>query len=161
RPINQPFVGTSSQRPIPGFSNITQNERANLSAYHSFQAKLERRFSAGITAISSYTWSHSIDCCSGIRDPYNLRWERSTSSFDVRHRQVNSFSSDLPFGPNRHFLSSATGPFATIVSGWQIAGIATFSTGNPLTPTVSGDVSLIGAGSARANRIADGNLPRG
>ncbi len=161
RPINQPAVGTTSVRPIPGWSNITQNERANLSAYHSFQAKLERRFSAGITAIASYTWSHSIDCCSGIRDPYNLRWERSTSSFDVRHRQVNSFSYDLPFGSNRHFLASASGPFAKIVSGWQIAGIATFSTGNPFTPSVSGDVSLIGAGSARANRVADGNLPRG
>lgn len=164
RPINQPVLGPGSadlRRPIQGFSNIIQNERANLSAYHSFQAKFERRFSSGLTAISAYTWSHSVECCSNVRDPNNQRWDRTTSGFDVRHRQVNSFSYDLPFGPNKHFLSGTSGLLGKIAGGWQVAGIATFSTGNPFTPIVSGDISGIGAANARANRIADGNLPRG
>ena len=121
----------------------TQNERAGLSNYHSLQGKFERRFSNGLTAISSYTWSHSIECCGGIRDASNLFWEKSSSNFDVRHRQVNSFSYDLPFG------RSATGPLEKFIRGWQLAGIVTFQTGNPFTPSVSGDVANVGDSSSR------------
>ena len=150
----------SSDLPFTAFAAITQNERAALSNYHSFQAKLERRFSGGLTAISSYTLSHSIECCSGIRDANNLVWEKSNSSFDVRHRQVNSFSYDLPFGPNHMIASGATGALGKFVSGWQVAGILTFQTGNPFTPSVTGDIANVGDSSSRPNRIASGTLPR-
>jgi hypothetical protein len=158
RPINSAVIGPGSipsRRPFPAFAGINQNERANMSTYHSFQGKLERRFSSGLTAIASYTWSHSIECCSGIRDANNLFWEKSNSSFDVRHRQVNSFSYDLPFGTN------ATGALEKIIGGWQVAGILTFQTGNPFTPSVPGDVANVGDNSSRPDRISDGTLPRG
>lgn len=73
----------------------------------------------------------------------------------MRHRQVNSFSYDLPFG------RSATGPLEKFIRGWQLAGIVTFQTGNPFTPSVSGDVANVGDSSSRPDRIADGTLPRG
>jgi len=158
RPINNAVIGPGSiqsRRPFTAFAAITQNERAGLSNYHSFQAKLERRFSGGLTAISSYTLSHSIECCGGSRDANNLFWEKSTSSFDVRHRQVNSFSYDLPFG------RGAAGVLGTVISGWQMAGIVTFQTGNPFTPSVSGDIANVGDNSSRPDRISDGTLPRG
>jgi hypothetical protein len=158
RPINNAVIGPGSiqsRRPFQAFAAITQNERAGLSNYHSLQGKLERRFANGLTAISSYTWSHSIECCGGARDANNLFWERSSSNFDVRHRQVNSFSYDLPIG------RSATGVLEKVISGWQLAGILTFQTGNPFTPSVSGDVANVGDNSSRPDRIADGILPRG
>lgn len=163
RPINNAVIGTGaiqSRRPFTAFAAITQNERAGSSNYHSFQAKLERRFAGGLTAIGSYTLSHSIECCSGIRDAANLAWEKSPSSFDVRHREVNSFSYDLPFGPNKPF-ANGTGPASKIVGGWQIAGIVTFQTGNPFTPSVTGDLANVGDSSSRPNRIKDGTLARG
>ena len=162
RALNNAVIGpgsVQSRRPFTAFAAITQNERAGLSNYHSFQAKLERRFSGGLTAIGSYTLSHSIECCSGARDANNQVWERMTSSFDVRHRQVNSFSYDLPFGPNRTF-ANGTGPASKIIGGWQVAGIVTFQTGNPFTPTVSGDIAGVGDTSSRPDRIKDGNLAR-
>ena len=158
RPINSAVIGAGSiqsRRPFQAFAAITQNERAGLSNYHSLQGKFERRFSGGLTAISSYTWSHSIECCGGIRDANNLFWEKASSNFDVRHRQVNSFSYDLPLGRN------ASGPLEKLIRGWQLAGIVTFQTGNPFTPSVSGDVANVGDSSSRPDRIADGTLPRG
>jgi len=36
------------------------------STYHSFQTKLEQRFSAGLSYLVSYTWSKSLDNGSGL-----------------------------------------------------------------------------------------------
>src|SRR5207247_2289614 len=95
---------------------ITQTERSLSSVFHSLQAKFERRFSVGLTAVSAYTWSHSIDTGGpvgtgggNIQNNYDLRAERGNSPFDVRHRLVNSYSYELPIGADRRFLSGATG----------------------------------------------------
>jgi len=174
RPINQPQPGPGSvatRRPFPNFGAITQNERAGVTVYHSMQAKFERRFSGGATFISAYTLSHAIACCAGVtglggsfgapaQNPLNLRADRAQTSYDVRQRQVNSFSYELPFGPNKHFLGGTTGPISKVVGGWQVAGIATFTTGQHFTPVVSGDITGIGVSTTRPNRIGDGNLPR-
>jgi hypothetical protein len=74
---------------------------------------------------------------------------------------VNSFSYELPFGAGKPFMSGLSGVADLILGGWQLAGVATFSTGQSFTPTVSGDIARIGSSSVRPNRIADGNLPRG
>jgi hypothetical protein len=170
RAINQPQPGAgsvASRRPFPTFGAITQNERAGVTVYHSLQGKFERRFAAGATFISAYTLSHAIACCSGVtglgaaQNPLNLRADRAQTAYDIRNREVNSFSYELPFGPNKAFLGGLTGPAAKVVGGWQVAGIATFTTGQHFTPTVSGDITGIGVTSTRPNRIGDGNLPRG
>jgi hypothetical protein len=163
RNINKPRLGpgsVNSRRPIQGWGNLSQNERADSSSYHSMQAKFERRFSAGMTFVSSYTWSHSIGCCGDGRDPDNLRNERAQSGFDIRHRQVNSFSYELPFGPNKPLLAGMTGVANALLGGWQVAGIATFSTGQSFSPSVSGDIAGVGSNSSTPNRIKDGSLPR-
>jgi hypothetical protein len=170
RAINQPQPGAGtvqSRRPFPAFAGITQNERAGITVYHSLQGKFERRFAEGATFISSYTLSHAIACCSGVtglgsaQNPQNLRADRAQTAYDIRHRQVNSFSYELPFGPNKPLLAGVTGVPAKLIGGWQIAGIATFTSGQKFTPTVSGDITGIGNSSTRANRIGNGNLPRG
>lgn len=164
RDINQPRLGAgsiNSRRPIQGWGNISQTERADRSNYHSMQAKLERRFSAGLTFVSAWTWSHSIECCSGAQDPDDLRNGQQQSSFDIRHRQVNSFSYELPVGSKKRFLSGISGVASALLGGWQVAGIATFSTGQSFTPAVSGDIAQVGSSSTRPNRRGDGVLPRG
>ena len=64
--------------------------------YNALSLKATRRFSQGLSVISSYTWAKSIDDTSGIRTqgidtlfPQNsncIQCERGLSSFDVRHR---------------------------------------------------------------------------
>ena len=171
RNINQPPLGpgtVASRRPYPAFSNITKSERSFASNFNSMQAKFERRFSGGLTFVSAYTLSHSIDNQSpggtgggGTQDSYNFHAERGNSPWDIRHRMANSYSYQLPIGPGQHFLGKASGVLGNLIGGWQIAGISTFSTGQSFTPAVSGDIAQIGATSVRPNRIGDGSLPRG
>jgi hypothetical protein len=52
-----------------------------------------------------YTWSHSIDEGSGLRNGasagqgniYNRKFDRGNSEFDVRHRYVGTVVYELPF----------------------------------------------------------------
>jgi hypothetical protein len=126
------------------------------------QAKFERRFSAGATFVSAYTWSHVIQCCAGAQDSNDLHTGgRGNASFDIRHRLVNSYSYELPIGKGKHFFTGLSGVASTLASGWQVAGITTFSTGQALTPSVSGDIPGTGVNSVHPNRIADGVLPQG
>ena len=79
--------------------------------------KLQRRFSKGLTYLTSYTWSRSIDYGSAIRvhktdllfpqSGYDLRAERGLSSFNVPHRSVTSVLYELPFGKGRRFISQS------------------------------------------------------
>ena len=107
-------------------------------------SKLTKRFSNGVTALVSYTWSKSIDETSGIRtsdsdtlfsqDGNCMRCERGLSAFDNRHRLVVSGLYDLPFGKGRNvdirnrFLDAVAG-------GWQIGSIVTWRSGFPINPS--------------------------
>ena len=53
------------------------------SSYSSFQAKYQRSLSKGLQALTSYTWSHSIDNASNNFNIYYLL--RASSDFDIRH----------------------------------------------------------------------------
>ncbi len=117
--------------------------------------------SRGLTLFASYTWSKSIDDASnGIyggtrgvsfpQDSYNARAERAPSSFDVRHRLSVNFVYDLKFLPNR-----LEGLPKRLTEGWQLSGILTSSSGIPITPFISTDVSLTGELNDRPNVIGD------
>jgi hypothetical protein len=164
RNINQAVLGAgsiNSRRPIPTWGNVSQTEDSYSSNYHSFQTKFERRFAAGATFVSAYTWSHAIQCCSGAQDQQDLHTGgRGNASFDIRHRLVNSYSYEFPIGPGKAFFSNASGVLGKLAGGWQIAGITTNSTGQALTPSVAGDISNTNASSVHPNRVGDGTLPR-
>jgi len=128
---------------------------------------LTKRFSGGLSLISSYTYAKSIDNTSGIRVqgydtlyPQNsncLSCERGLSSFDERNRFVTSVLYDLPIGKGR--VLNATNPFLNrIVGGWQIGGITTIQGGLPQVITIGGvDRSNTGVGDDRPNATGAGN----
>ena len=63
---------------------------------------------------------------------------------------------ELPFGPNRAFLSKG-GVWSKVLDGFSISGDFTFASGNYATPVYSGTTAEIqsGAGSSlRPNRVA-------
>src|SRR5260370_3833351 len=76
-------------------------------------------------------------------DPYNLRLDRGLASFDTRHRFVNTYVYDLPFGRTRRWLQS--GPGSWILGGWQTSGILQLQTGFPFTINLTGDTANVGA----------------
>jgi len=134
-----PPTNINSRRPnFPVYAGGFQvmNDAAH-SSYHGLYLRYQKRFSRGLTVLSSYSWSKSIDNGSGIRtvdgdsltpsNDYNLAGERGLSAYDFRHRWTTSFVYELPFGRNAN-------PFArALIGGWQMGGITTLQSGFPFT----------------------------
>ena len=55
-----------------------------------------------------------------------------------------SYVYDLPFGPGGRFASNLSGVAGKIVGGWEISGIYVARSGQPFTPSWSGDIANIG-----------------
>ncbi len=139
RDINQPAPGTRFPNlpRNPLFGEITQQEGSGASNYHSLQARLQQRLTAGLSLLGAYTFGKSIDNASGVfastgdpnypQNSFNLAAERGRSGFDVRHRFSLSYSYDLPFGKNQKGAAKA------LLNGWQTYGVITLQTGRPFT----------------------------
>ena len=172
RGINQPApgAGTTAQvnarRPYPNFGNISWFESNANSNFHSLQARFEKRYSAGLSMLSSYTWAKSIDNAPGFASnssaslamPQNARYmagERGRSDFDVRHRIVVSTVYELPFGPGKRVV--VNGPAGILLRGWQLSGIFSAQSGNPVTPYLTANISNTFGGTDRPNVVGDPN----
>ena len=164
RQVDNPFFGVSSAtgllggpvipagqllRPYPHFAGLIHvNGSLAHSSYHSFQAKLRKRYSRGLHLLATYTWSKLLDDTSGITgvEPNtgytnsNRRYlDKSLSALDIAHRFVASFQYELPFGTGQRFLSGRGGASA-LTSGWRLSGIATMQSGSPLSISSQQDV---------------------
>ena len=129
------------------------------SAYNSLQAKLERRFSNGMSYLASYTWSHNLD---DSIDPLGggttyrmwqiipISHEITNSNYDVRQRFTFNGSYELPFGRGRAIMNKAPIWLDEIAGGWR--GDLTFvsQTGLPFTVTTNGINTPSGQGQARS-----------
>jgi hypothetical protein len=165
-PTPQGCPSVNARRPFQGFGGITGGfiESAGNSNYHGMTVRVERRFASGLSFLSSYAWSKSIDDGSGIstgsdssgvaQDARNLRAERAVSDFDVTHRWVLSYVYDLPFGKGKRIAPSSK-VMDVLVSGWQMTGIMTMQTGRPFTVTVGRDNSQTGGNADRPNLVGD------
>ena len=142
--------GVAARRPYPFFSSIVDTEFRANSSYNGLQATFEKRYSKGLSFLSSYTWGHSLDDAGLFggdhQDTLNLKADRANSPYDVRHTFVLSFNFEMPFGRNSKGFTSA------LVRGWQMNGILRLSTGLFLTPTV-GPNNLNGSGFQRADVV--------
>jgi hypothetical protein len=155
--INQPTPGAGaiqSRRPYPQWGPITWVDPVGNSDYQSLSARLERRYSNGLSLLMSYTYSHSIDedpmNDSGdgevaIMNPLNIAANRGDSPFDIRQRLVTSLVYELPFGSHRAFGSNLPRYLRAPISGWETTAIATEQTGPPFTVITSKDISNTGA----------------
>jgi len=140
------------------------------SSYHALQARFQQRFSHGVTFLSAYSWSKSIDNGSGVRtvdgDPltpsndHNLSLDRGLSAFDFRHRSTTSFLYELPIGRGKALLGGMNRVANALIGGWQIGGIVTLQSGFPFTMFCgSGSVQNGGDNCYPDNLGGDPNLP--
>jgi hypothetical protein len=164
--INDPLPGpgaVNARRPFPLYGTITLNSAFAHATYESLQAKAEKRFGNGLALLTAYSYSHTIDNSVNGEDsgngpttpqnPRDTRAEKASSSIDLRHRFVNSTIYELPFGKDKTWRRFLLG-------GWQVGGIVVAQSGTPFTATVNGNPANTSgaAGTARPNRIGDGNL---
>ena len=133
-------------RPFPQYDGVSAFRVPGAeSIYHAMTLRLDKRFSDGISLLSSYTWGKLIDDASTTvgflgqagaqQNAYDRAADRSISSQDIRHRFVTSFVYDLPFGRGRRFGRDWSEPLDRVLGGWQVNGIATFQSGLPLIIT--------------------------
>jgi hypothetical protein len=135
--------------PIP-FNSVDNQESSGNSVYHGLTASLTKRFSKGFEVLSSYTWSHAIDDSTDLQtllEPQDGRFpnmERSSSSFDQRHRWVTSAvlqSGSVKGGSS--FLKHLT-------ADTSLAPIIEFASGRPYTVLTGTDFRLdLGASQGR------------
>lgn len=166
-PDPSPVGSVQSRVPWPELGRVFQVSGFGKANYNAFSAKLQRRFSAGLTYLASYTWAKSMDTGSGIRVPpgdtlfLQNEWcqvcDYAPSSFSAKQRFVTSVLYELPFGKGKPFLSR-NGFVNEIVGGWQIGSIVTLQSGFPMTVVDGKDQSNTGHQYDRPNATG---LPTG
>jgi Carboxypeptidase regulatory-like domain/TonB dependent receptor-like, beta-barrel len=138
RDVNySPYPGIP--RPYLNWGPIRYSEQAASSIYHSFQARLERRFSDRLGFLGTYTWGHSIDDRPGqgaasvrsFQNHFDPGADRADSDFDVRHRATVSLMYDLP-------TTRYDGPLGQVLNGWALNSIITLQSGRPFTVYMAG-----------------------
>ena len=102
-------------RPFPHLGGMQVMNAPSHSKYNAVYIKTQKRFSQGISFLSSFSYGKSIDNGSGIRtsvgDPltpsnnYDLELETGPSAFDFRKRWTTSWIWELPFGQDRRFMN--------------------------------------------------------
>ena len=139
-------------------------------AYNALSVKLEKRFSRGLTFLSAFTWSHSIDTvppnpdlnqyqgsAQAPVDPYNIRLNRGNSQTDIPRAYVLSATYELPLGKGKPWPQNAR--FSDFfLGGWQAGGILTLRDGYPFTVTTTGNITNAGA-TDRPNALRNATLP--
>jgi hypothetical protein len=159
-------------RPYPRFATVTlYRNNVGHSTYHSFQSRIERRFSGGWTLTGSYTFSKLIDDAGAVfdsavltgpvinyqaADSFNRRLEKDESTGSIPHVFAGGWVWELPAGRGRALRLS--GWRDVLAGGWQIAGIVRLQSGMPLPVTQATNLNApFGFGIQRPNRIADPN----
>ena len=136
-------------QPLNNISTWVQEDPINASNYNSLQTKYVKRYSYGLTALISYTYSKSLDyggsAASGggsAGNPQtvtNLRAGYGASGFDQKHRMVGSITYELPFGGNKPYLNH--GVASKLLGGFEVDAITTYGSGAPFTPSLNSGVN--------------------
>lgn len=145
-------------RPYPRFTTVAlYRNNVGHSTYHSFQSRIEKRFTRGFSVNASYTFSKLIDDAGAVfdaailtgpaatfqvADSFNRRAEKDESTGSIPHVFSGSFIWNTPF------------------LGLQLAGIFRAQSGSPLAVTQANNLNAFaGFGIQRPNRVRDPELP--
>jgi hypothetical protein len=147
-----------ARRPFPRYSGFSYLSSDVSSTYHALQAKVERRLSAGLWFLTSYTYAKSLWAENTPTSGGRYAFDRFPSEFHVPHTFAQSFGYELPFGRGKRYLANSSGVVNGVLGGWQLQGVLIFRSGVPYTVTISRDVANTGVGGQRPDRIASGKL---
>lgn len=130
-------------------------------AFYKFSAgtlRLNKRLSNGIAMGANYQYSHAIDNAGivggvggvGAQNWTNLLDEEGNSSVDVRHKVSGNYLYELPFGKDKHWVTTGTG--SHILEGFSVSGTFTFASGTPLTPVFQAGITSVACGTSGTYR---------
>ncbi len=149
-------------RAYPRFTNVALfRDNVGNSTYHALQAKLEKRFSRGLTFTFAYTFSKLIDDASsyfsqtiftgpvlsntGAADAFNRHLEKDVSNGDI----PRVFSGGWVYQVPRWWK----------ISGWEVAGLVRVQAGDAVAVTqATNNNASLGFAVQRPNRLGDPNF---
>ena len=160
-----------ARRPYQSFSEIQVSWGGGFSTYHALQTKLERRFSAGLYFLNSFTWSKVLDNAPGHLEVYNgdssrvnyrdLKHEKGVGGYNQPFNDTTTLVYDLPYGKGRKFGSAANAWLDGMAGGWRLTLINTMASGQTVNLTYSptSQFSVAGAPAYRPNITGDVMAP--
>ena len=165
-----PSINTQFYQPFPDLGGIGSVHYGGVSTYNSLQAKLEKRYSNGLSFLATYTWSHALDDASDAAGNFSAIGDRNmalipfideftNSVFDIRNRFTLNGNYELPFGRGKTFLNQSPRWTDELVGGWSSSLTFAAQTGTPFS--VSPNISTASGGSARATMVRDPFSPGG
>ncbi|MFL6257483.1 MAG: carboxypeptidase regulatory-like domain-containing protein [Pyrinomonadaceae bacterium] len=170
RNIGNSSGGFPGSRQVTTRGTVQTVDYIGKSWYDSLQTKVERRFTGGLSLITSYVWSHSIDnspgnfCTGGtgpstcgFSNPLRPELDRASSDFDVRHRFSFASVWELPFGRGHRYGKEISHAADLLVGGWQLNSDIYVQSGPVYSVFANGRrVDLIGDPTPTAADIAAG-----
>ncbi len=121
-------------RPNPGYADILYIEMAGTSNYHSLQTQVNKRFAKGFQFGVAWTWSKAMTIVNGNNDAvnpfldYRMR-QYGRAAFDRTHNFVMNYLYDLPKASQ---LAKGNVIVKALFDNWQLSGVTTFTSGQPL-----------------------------
>jgi len=126
------------------------------SNYNALQASLRKQFSSGVQFDVNYTYSKSLDITSTasrvgfalvgyqniglvgsrLENAFSPDSQYSVSDFDMTHQLNANWLAELPFGKGKHFAANASPAAQAVIGGWQLTGVARWTSGLPFSVDV-------------------------
>jgi hypothetical protein len=126
------------------------------SNYNALQATLRKQLSNGVQFDFNYTYSKSLDYTSTasrvgfalvgyqniglvgsrLENAFNPNSQYAVSDFDTTHQFNADWLADLPFGQGRRFGANAGSVEQGFIGGWQLTGVARWTSGYPFSVDV-------------------------
>ena len=155
---------TNPFQPFPHFAGFSFTAYDGASNYNSLQTKVEQRLSHGLSFLTTYTYSKSLDNADtplgttgdqGTRslNILGLGADYGPSGFDVKHRFTVNGNYVLPVGRGQRFANGG-GIADYLIGGWSTSFVFRAQTGEPLTIGTNGLTSPGGA-AINALRVRD------
>ncbi len=150
-------------RPFSEYGNIGILTNPARAQYNSMIVKAQKRMSAGLTFLSSFTWSKNMDnefasgnffsgSSSSPQDAYNLNAEYSLAIADTPLRWTNTLTYELPVGKGKMLLGNTSKWLDLAIGGWQVNFTNIYQTGFPLAIYQNTNLnSILGTGVQRPN----------
>jgi hypothetical protein len=125
------------------YAEVDVKTSGGTSTFNALNLNWNRRFSRGLTASASYTWSHSIGTSAGSNEAttsennYKFAQERGDNSSDERHTLGVNAIWQIPAGANRRFRFGGNRFINTVLGDWQISGFENYHSALPINVLVS------------------------
>lgn len=130
-------------KPFPQFSSVLPLFLpGGQTKYDSLQAKIEKRTSFGLEVNASYVFSKTFDTNVTHQNSYVPSADYAVASQHMPHRFVAGYTYQLPVGIGRHFGANMPRTLDALIGGWQVNGITTIQSGNPLQITASNTAGI-------------------